>query len=78
MIHKPICVSLAFSLLALSIQCRNSPLIRQTLNGPVEGVAQTTILGQVIYAFLGIPFAEPPITGTDPYTGQQVDRRFKV
>lgn len=26
----------------------------------------------------GVPFASPPITGTDPYTGEEVDRRFKV
>lgn len=35
-------------------------------------------LGQTYYAFRGVPFAEPPITGVDPYTGEYVDRRFKV
>lgn len=54
------------------------PTIRQTLNGPVEGIVQTTALGQKFYSFRGIPFAEPPITGIDPYTGEEVDRRFKV
>lgn len=59
--------------------CHNSsPLLRQTTHGPVEGVELTTSLGQKYYAFRGIPFAEPPITGIDPYTGEQVDRRFKV
>lgn len=56
----------------------DSPLIRQTTHGPVEGVELTTSLGQKYYAFRGIPFAEPPITGVDPYTGEIVDRRFKV
>ena len=56
---------------------RESPTIRQTLNGPVEGIEQTTALGQKFYSFRGIPFAEPPITGIDPYTSEQVDRRFK-
>lgn len=59
--------------------CHNSsPLLRQTTHGPVEGVELTSSLGQKYYAFRGIPFAEPPITGIDPYTGEQVDRRFKV
>lgn len=52
--------------------------IRKTLHGPVEGIAETSALGQTYYAFRGIPFAQPPITGRDPYTGEQVDRRFKV
>lgn len=60
------------------VECSNPPTIRQTLNGPIEGVVQTTVLGQLFYAFLGIPFAEPPITGNDPYSNEQVDRRFKV
>lgn len=52
--------------------------LRQTLNGPVEGVEEISSLGQKYYAFRGVPFAEPPITGIDPYTGEHVDRRFKV
>ena len=56
----------------------SSPLIRQTPNGLVEGIEETTSLGQKYYAFKGIPFAAPPITGIDPYTGENVDRRFKV
>lgn len=64
-------------LLALSVHCE-SPLIRQTTNGPIEGFEQTSSLGQKYYAFKGVPFAEPPITGRDPYTGEIVDRRFKV
>lgn len=55
-----------------------SDIIRQTQNGLVEGVEQYSSLGQKYFAFRGIPFAEPPITGMDPYTGDQVDRRFKV
>lgn len=64
-------------LLAISAQS-DSPTIRRTTNGPIEGVEQTSSLGQKYYAFKGIPFAEPPITGTDPYTGEYIDRRFKV
>lgn len=51
-----------------------SSTIRQTDNGPVEGIEQTSSLGQKYYAFRGVPFAEAPITGRDPYTGEQVDR----
>lgn len=54
------------------------PTVRRTLNGPVEGITEISVLGQTYYAFKGIPFAEPPITGRDPYTGEHVDRRFKV
>lgn len=54
------------------------PTIRQTSHGPVEGIEETTVFGQKYYAFRGIPYAAPPITGSDPYTGEQVDRRFKV
>ena len=70
-------VILSTLLLALSVQCE-SPTIRQTTNGPIEGIKRTSLLGQKYYAFRGVPFAEPPITGIDPYTGEQVDRRFKV
>lgn len=75
--RKSVAVPLWLLLLALSVRC-GDPIIRQTANGPVEGIEKTSILGQKYYAFRGIPFAEPPITGTDPYTGEQVDRRFKV
>lgn len=53
-------------------------IIRQTSNGPIEGVEQISSLKQKYYAFRGIPYAEPPITGNDPYTGEKIDRRFKV
>lgn len=56
----------------------HSSVIRQTLNGPVEGIEQISSLGQKYYSFRGIPYAEPPITGIDPYSGEYVDRRFKV
>lgn len=56
----------------------DSPLIRQTTLGLVEGIENKTSLGLKFYAFRGIPFAEPPITGIDPCTGEWVDRRFKV
>lgn len=55
-----------------------SPLVRRTANGLVEGIELTTSLSQKYYAFYGIPYAAPPITGIDPYTGEKVDRRFKV
>lgn len=69
-------ISLSF-LLVFNVCC-GLPTIRQTLNGPVEGIVQTSISGQIYYAFRGIPYAEAPITGIDPNTGRQVDRRFKV
>lgn len=68
---------LSIQLFALSVYC-SPPTLRQTLYGPVEGVERASVLGQTYYAFEGIPYAEPPITGTDPYTGEKVDRRFKV
>lgn len=71
------CVLFPLILGLASVYCI-SPIIRQTANGPVEGTEQISSLGQRYYSFKGIPFAEPPITGVDPYTGQQVDRRFKV
>lgn len=67
------CVSLYFLLLENKLH-----LLRQTTHGPVEGIEETTVLGQRYYAFRGIPYAAPPITGIDPYTGEEVDRRFKV
>lgn len=59
------------------VQC-NPPTVRQTTNGPVEGTQRTTFFGNKYYAFRGVPYAEAPITGKDPYTGDEVDRRFKV
>lgn len=52
--------------------------VRQTANGPVEGTIKTSSLGNQYYALMGIPYAEVPITGIDPYSGEHVDRRFKV
>lgn len=75
--HQLFFTFLTFQFFIISVLC-SSPTIRQTRNGPVEGIEQTSIFGQKYHAFLGIPFAEPPITGLDPYTGEQVDRRFKV
>lgn len=69
--------SLSFLSVILNVRC-NPPTLRQTTNGPIQGIELTSSLGQKYYAFKGIPYAEPPITGTDPYTGEQVDRRFKV
>lgn len=58
--------------------CCGTPTLRMTTNGPVKGIEETSMLGQNFYSFKGIPFAAPPITGIDPYTGEYVDRRFKV
>lgn len=69
---------LSILILAFAVYCDQLPTIRQTQNGPVEGIEEISSLGQKYYAFRGIPFAESPITGSDPYTGDQVDRRFKV
>lgn len=55
-----------------------SPTIRNTSNGPIEGIELITSLGQSYYAFKGVRFAEAPITGIDPLSGALVDRRFKV
>ncbi len=72
-------VIFVLSVSMLSVHCNDVPLVvRTTANGPVEGLQQTSSLGQKYYSFRGIPFAEPPITGKDPYTGEEVDRRFKV
>lgn len=72
-------VSVSIVLFALSVNSNDCPsTIRQTANGPVEGLERISSLGQKYYSFRGIPFAEPPITGTDPYTGQLVDRRYKA
>lgn len=65
-------------LFAVSIVCCSSLIVRQTKNGPIEGIEQTSSLGQKYFAFKGVPYAEPPITGIDPFTGKNVDRRFKV
>lgn len=78
LIIQVICSALMTFLLFVGNFSYKSPTIRETSNGPVEGIAETSILGQKYYAFRGIPFAEPPITGRDPYTGEHVDRRFKV
>lgn len=72
---------LSFALIHLftlrTVHSDSSP-VRQTTNGPVEGIELRSSLGQKYYAFKGVPFAEPPITGKDPYTGKHIDRRFKV
>lgn len=70
-------VVLFILLLVRNMSC-DSPTVRQTANGPVEGIELISSLGQKYYAFRGVPYAEPPITGIDPYTGKNVDRRFKV
>lgn len=65
-------------LLLISFANGDLPTVRQTNNGPVEGIEQTSLFGTKYYSFRGIPYAEVPITGIDPYTGEEVDRRFKV
>lgn len=75
--NKLVCVLLSLLLMVLNVCC-DTMTVRETSAGPVEGIAQTSSLGRKYVAFRGIPFAESPITGTDPYTGEQVDRRFKV
>lgn len=65
-----------FSLLIQSVYC-DKPTVRQTNNGPVEGLEKTNVFGNKYYAFKGIPYAESPITGIDSF-GNYVDRRFKV
>lgn len=70
-------VSIFVSLLVPNVHC-NESTVRKTTNGPIEGIEEVSAMGQKYYAFRSIPFAEPPITGIDPYTGENVDRRFKV
>lgn len=61
------------------VRCALRPVVRQTVNGPVEGVEVTSqLLSTKAYLFASIPYAKPPITGRDPQTGEMVDRRFKV
>lgn len=74
---KLVCAPLSL-LLIVSNVCCDSMTVKQTSAGPVEGIEQTSSLGRMYVAFRGVPFAESPITETDPYTGEQVDRRFKV
>lgn len=74
-----VCVSIFFLLLENdSCSLPILPTLRQTTHGPVEGIENKTVFGNTYYAFRGIPYAAPPITGIDPYTGEKVDRRFKV
>lgn len=75
--HRFYFVSVLILLFVMNVYC-DSTTIRQTQNGPVEGIEKISSLKQKYYAFRGVPFAEPPITGRDPYTDEQVDRRFKV
>lgn len=75
--HETVVVSLSLLILVPNVYW-NQQSVRQTANGPIEGIKQISSLGQKYYAFRGVPYAEPPITGEDPYTGKQVDRRFKV
>lgn len=56
----------------------NSSTVRQTRNGPIEGLEEISVLGKKYYSFRRVPYAEIPITGNDPHTGAEVDRRFKV
>lgn len=65
------------STLASLVYC-NSLTIRQTNNGPVEGLEETSVLAKKYYSFRGVPYAEVPVTGFDPHTFAEVDRRFKV
>lgn len=76
--HHICFVSALILLFVMNVHCDSPTIIRQTQNGPVEGIELISSLKQKYYAFKGVPFAEPPITGIDPYTGVQVDRRFKV
>ncbi|XP_031623525.1 esterase B1-like [Contarinia nasturtii] len=73
---KLLCELLSVFLIIPIMQC-DPHIMKQTNNGPVEGIEQTGFLGRKYYAFRGVPYAEIPITGIDPYTGAEVDRRFK-
>lgn len=64
-------------IMILNVYC-DPMTVKQTTAGPVEGILQTSSLGQQYIAFRGIPFASAPITGLDPFSGEEVDRRFKV
>ena len=70
-------ISLSFFVFVPNLLC-NPSLIKQTLNGPIKGIELTSSLGQKYLAFKGVRYAMPPITGFDPFTGEKVDRRFKV
>lgn len=70
-------LSFSCALFKVNVLCSAS-ILKWTANGPVEGIEQISLLNQKYYSFRGIPFAAPPITGIDPFTGESVDRRFKV
>lgn len=80
MIFFQIALIVRFLIMTVIIQRVDSEMlpVRQTANGPVEGTIKTSSLGNQYYALMGIPYAEVPITGIDPYSGEHVDRRFKV
>lgn len=72
-------VLLLFEWCLLKVQCDLLPsIMRQTQNGPIEGISMLSALNQRYYSFQGIPYAEPPITGINPYTAELIDHRFKV
>lgn len=73
-------VVVVFSLLTIAdnVRSQTDPLFRETANGFVKGAMKYTSMGQKYYSFRSVPYAEPPVTGQDPYTKQTVDRRFKV
>lgn len=73
-----LCHALMVSIFFLASVSCDSLTVRQTTNGPIEGIEKATSLGQKYYSFRGIPYAEAPITGKDPFSGEEVDRRFKV
>ncbi|KAJ6639602.1 Cholinesterase [Pseudolycoriella hygida] len=73
---QKMCLLLPFLVLVCNAQ-GDSPTIRETYNGKVEGVELTSSMGQKYYAFRSVRYAEPPITGKDPYSGEVVNRRFK-
>lgn len=69
-----VCVLLGILFLNFSV----NGSIRQTANGAVEGIERISSFGKKYFSFRGIPYAEAPISGIDPYSGDTVDRRFKV
>ncbi|XP_055312128.1 esterase B1-like [Sitodiplosis mosellana] len=76
--YKVLCkFMLILPLLISIVHCDDPPTVRKTNNGPVKGIEQTSFFGTKYYSFRGIPYAEAPITGVDPYIGVYVDRRFK-
>ena len=56
--YKP---ALLFCLILAVESTYSQSVVIQTTNGQIRGAEKTTRLGRKHYAFLGIPYAKPPV-----------------